>query len=93
VTASAKPARSTDEPDEDRLAAARAALLAGAASLGIRLTSEQQVAFDRYAALLRQGKRTISLTALVDPLDVAIKHFLDSLSISSVPCCHPARRT
>jgi 16S rRNA (guanine527-N7)-methyltransferase len=53
----------------------------GAAALGLQLTSEQQAAFARYAALLRQGKRTLSLTALVDPVDVAVKHFLDSLSV------------
>jgi 16S rRNA (guanine527-N7)-methyltransferase len=63
---------------------ARTALDAGARRLGIRLSAAQIERFRRFAALLREGKRSVSLTALVDPVDVAEKHFLDSLSLLPV---------
>jgi 16S rRNA (guanine527-N7)-methyltransferase len=68
------------EPSPDRIVAAREALRSGAAALGLDLSARQLERFERYAALLREGKRRLSLTTLVDPLDVAQKHFLDSLS-------------
>ncbi len=72
---------SGDEPDLARLATARARLEAGATALGLSLDASQLDRFERYAACLREGKRRLSLTALVDPVDVAVKHFLDSLSV------------
>jgi 16S rRNA (guanine527-N7)-methyltransferase len=78
------------EPLRARLEDARAALVAGATRLGLSLTPDQLDCFDEYAALLREGKRRLSLTALVDPVDVAVKHFLDSLSV--LPLLPPGRR-
>jgi 16S rRNA (guanine527-N7)-methyltransferase len=77
------------EPSPTRLRDARAALVAGAARLGLRLAPPQIDRFQGYAALLREGKRTLSLTALTDPVDVAVKHFLDSLSV--LPILPPGR--
>jgi 16S rRNA (guanine527-N7)-methyltransferase len=76
-------AESTAEPTAERLAVARASLEAGATALGLSLSPPQLASFDRLAAYLREGKRRLSLTALVDPVDVAVKHFLDSLSVLS----------
>jgi 16S rRNA (guanine527-N7)-methyltransferase len=78
------------EPPRARLEEARAALVAGATRLGLSLTPAQLDRFDQYAFLLREGKRSLSLTALVDPVDVAVKHFLDSLSV--LPLLPPGRR-
>ncbi|MGH2352021.1 MAG: 16S rRNA (guanine(527)-N(7))-methyltransferase RsmG [Chloroflexota bacterium] len=52
--------------------------------MGVPLSSDQLDLFERYATLLREGKRELSLTALIDPIDVAVKHFLDSLSVLTV---------
>jgi 16S rRNA (guanine527-N7)-methyltransferase len=68
------------EPTPARVLAAREALRSGAAALGLELSAAQLDRFAQYAALLREGKQRLSLTALVDPLDIAQKHFLDSLS-------------
>lgn len=62
----------------------RAALADGAQRLGIALSGEQLDRFDQYAALLAAGKAAFNLTALTDPLDVAIKHFLDALTVLSL---------
>ena len=70
---------------------ARAALAAGARRLGLSLTPIQQQRFERYATLLREGKRSVSLTSLVDPVDVALKHVLDSLSLLPVLPTGPCR--
>jgi 16S rRNA (guanine527-N7)-methyltransferase len=74
--------RPTTQRERER--EARAALEAGARRLGLRLTPRQRQRFERYATLLREGKRSVSLTSLVDPVDVAVKHFLDSLSLLPV---------
>ncbi|MDQ3702759.1 MAG: 16S rRNA (guanine(527)-N(7))-methyltransferase RsmG [Chloroflexota bacterium] len=71
------------EPDAERLVIARASLKAGAAALGLSLSPAQVASFTHLAAYLREGKRRLSLTAVVDPVDVAVKHFLDSLSVLS----------
>lgn len=44
----------------------------------------QQAAFETYAALLEEWNSRYSLTAIRDPQDVRIKHFLDSLSCLTV---------
>jgi 16S rRNA (guanine527-N7)-methyltransferase len=71
------------EPSPERVAEARVALEGGATALGVPLSTAQIDEFQQYAALLRAGKRVMSLTALVDPVDVAVKHFLDSLAVLS----------
>lgn len=48
--------------------------------LGIELKQEQLEAFAWYAAELRSWNQRFNLTAITEPLDVEVKHFLDSLS-------------
>jgi 16S rRNA (guanine527-N7)-methyltransferase len=60
------------------------ALEDGAAALGLTLSERQLSQFRDYRALLAAGKRAFNLTALDDPLDVAIKHFVDALTILTV---------
>jgi 16S rRNA (guanine527-N7)-methyltransferase len=67
-------------------AAARDRLASTAPTLGLALTPAQLDSFATYARLLDEGKREANLTALSDPIDVADKHFLDSLSVlTSLP--------
>lgn len=54
------------------------------ARFGIALTSAQLKAFERYAALLIEANRHVNLTAITDPAEVRVKHFLDSLSCARV---------
>jgi 16S rRNA (guanine527-N7)-methyltransferase len=60
---------------------ARQALEEGAKELDCPLSAAQVELFDRYAGLLRSGREEANLTALTDPFDVVIKHFLDSLAV------------
>jgi 16S rRNA (guanine527-N7)-methyltransferase len=48
--------------------------------LGIRLTPKQREAFAWYAAEMLRWNEKINLTAITNPDQVEIKHFLDSLS-------------
>lgn len=50
-----------------------------AAAFGFALTGEQLAAFDRYAALLVEYNQKVNLTAITQPREVVIKHFVDSL--------------
>ncbi len=62
----------------------RALLSEIAASWGIRLSGQQFDQFDRYAfELLRWNERT-NLTAITDPREVTVRHFLDSLALARV---------
>ncbi len=55
-------------------------LAAGAQRLGLSLTSEQLQQFLRFRALLLEWNERINLTAITDPQDILLKHFLDSLT-------------
>lgn len=46
---------------------------------GFDLTEEQMDLFDRYAEYLVEWNEKINLTAITDPKEICIKHFLDSL--------------
>ncbi len=48
--------------------------------LGLQLSQEQEAAFARYAAELAEWNQRINLTALDQPEEIEVKHFLDSLS-------------
>ncbi|HEY7158503.1 MAG TPA: RsmG family class I SAM-dependent methyltransferase, partial [Gemmataceae bacterium] len=50
----------------------------------MRLSRRQLNQFAEYRALLHEGKRSLNLTALDDPVDVAVKHFVDALTVLSV---------
>ena len=50
--------------------------------LGLDLTADQQVAFERYMQeLVVWNEQSANLTAIIEPLAVEIRHFLDSLSV------------
>lgn len=51
-----------------------------AATLGLSLSPAQLAACERYAALLIERNRSVNLTAITEPADVATKHFLDSFT-------------
>ena len=55
-------------------------LRAGAAALGIGLSPDQLAAFDRYREALLTANRRTNLTAITDPAEVEIRHFVDSLT-------------
>ncbi len=56
-------------------------LSAGAHDLGVDLDSEQLDRFSRLADRLVDWNARFNLTSIVDPRDIVIKHFLDSLSV------------
>ncbi|RJQ32541.1 MAG: 16S rRNA (guanine(527)-N(7))-methyltransferase RsmG [Peptococcaceae bacterium] len=54
--------------------------------MGICLTAGQMKSFQVYFDLLRRENKLLNLTAVIEAKDVAIKHFLDSLScLRAVP--------
>jgi 16S rRNA (guanine527-N7)-methyltransferase len=65
----------------------REILANGARVLGVPLTPAQLDTFEAYAARLAAGRAAFNLTALTDPIDVALKHFVDSLTV--VPALPP----
>lgn len=56
----------------------------GAAALRLSLSEAQIRTFVTYADLLRAWNRRINLTRITNPAEVAVKHFLDSLSLVAV---------
>ena len=52
-------------------------------SIGINLKDEQVNKFYRYMNLLLEWNEKINLTAITDPKEIILKHFIDSLTISS----------
>lgn len=59
-------------------------LLRGAAQIGVELTADQIGKFALYADELKKWNRKINLTAITTEREIALKHFVDSLSISRV---------
>jgi 16S rRNA (guanine527-N7)-methyltransferase len=57
-----------------------AALVEGAAALGLTLDAAQVERFARYRDLLLDWNSRINLTAITDPEEVVTRHFLDSLT-------------
>ncbi|MDX1662537.1 MAG: 16S rRNA (guanine(527)-N(7))-methyltransferase RsmG [Candidatus Promineifilaceae bacterium] len=55
-----------------------------AALLGAPVTDEQAAQLARYQALLAEWNERLNLTAITDPGEVRVRHFLDSLSVASV---------
>lgn len=62
----------------------RNALESGAEALGIRLEPEKLQSCLRYADLLLEYNRHTNLTRITDPESVAVKHFVDSLTVLAV---------
>ncbi|HLH62630.1 MAG TPA: 16S rRNA (guanine(527)-N(7))-methyltransferase RsmG [Ktedonobacteraceae bacterium] len=53
----------------------------GLRRLGLELTAQQSEQFERYRQELLDWNTRINLTAITDPEEVLVKHFLDSLSL------------
>ncbi len=60
---------------------AKELLTRGAAELGVPLTPAELGRFYRFAAELKKWNRKINLTAIHTDEEIALKHFLDSLSL------------
>lgn len=56
-------------------------LYEGAKRLGIELTDEQLSKFCTYSSMLVERNKVVNLTAITDDEDIAVKHFLDSLTL------------
>ncbi len=56
------------------------------------LTPSQQAAFDRYLEELLVWNRRFNLTAIREPDQIVVKHFLDSLSVLTVTGCLDGQR-
>ncbi len=56
-------------------------LESGAAAFGVRLDERQLDAFDRYTELLLEWNQKFNLTRITEPGEIAVKHYLDSLSL------------
>ena len=56
-----------------------ALLIAGARSFDIKLQADQIRLFADHARELMRWNRTFNITAITDPRDIALKHYLDSL--------------
>ncbi|HZW83134.1 MAG TPA: 16S rRNA (guanine(527)-N(7))-methyltransferase RsmG [Candidatus Deferrimicrobium sp.] len=54
-------------------------LITGGANLNINFTDDQIKKFVVYMNLLREWNQKVNLTAITDPEEIVIKHFLDSL--------------
>lgn len=52
----------------------------GAAGFGVALSPEQLAAMDTYGNFLIEYNQKVNLTAITDPFEIAIKHFVDSLA-------------
>jgi 16S rRNA (guanine527-N7)-methyltransferase len=59
------------------------------AMLGLRLSSQQRSAFDWYARELQAWNKKFNLTAITEPIQIEVKHFLDSLSCLLIPELRP----
>lgn len=51
---------------------------------GLTLTAEQYEKFDLYAEFLCEYNKNVNLTAITDPHDIFIKHFIDSVLASKL---------
>lgn len=59
----------------------RACLSAGVAELGIELSDMQLNQLAQLLELLQKWSKAYNLTALSDPCEIVVKHFLDSLAV------------
>ena len=56
----------------------------GAAAMGLRLSAEQLKLLGRHVDLMLKWNKSINLTAITDPAEIAEKHVLDSLALVPV---------
>jgi 16S rRNA (guanine527-N7)-methyltransferase len=61
-------------------------VIEGAARLGVQVDQRAAEYFARHGCLLHEWNRRVNLTAIVDPLEVAVKHFVDSIAaVDAIP--------
>ena len=65
----------------------KAVIMDGAAKLGIEVSEEQAGLFSVHAREILLWNRRINLTAVTDPFEMAVKHYLDS--IAAIPFIKP----
>ena len=58
----------------------RTLITQGAAAFGLTVNPPQALQFSRHARMLAQWNRKINLTAITDPVQVAVKHYLDAIA-------------
>jgi 16S rRNA (guanine527-N7)-methyltransferase len=63
---------------------AKKLLVSGAKVIGVELTPEQLARLDLFAEELKKWSRKINITAITDDEGIAVKHFVDSLSLLKV---------
>ena len=63
---------------------AREIVSSGAAELGIALSGRQLDMFDAFTALLLEWNKKFNLTRITEPEEIAVRHYLDSLSLLAV---------
>ena len=54
--------------------------MTGALELGVRVSSHQVRLLERHAVELMQWNRSVNLTAITDPEEMAVKHYVDALA-------------
>jgi 16S rRNA (guanine527-N7)-methyltransferase len=59
-------------------------LIQGAREMGLELSLEQAEQFEEYYRLLSEANKNVNLTSILEEKEVAVKHFLDSLSCTLV---------
>jgi len=59
----------------------RTVIISSARELGLAIEEVQAEQFLRYLSRLLEWNRVINLTAIVDPNEIIIKHFVDSLAV------------
>ncbi len=62
----------------------RTAFREGVETLALTVTAEQEDLFARFLALLLDYNQRVNLTGITDPAEVAVKHFVDSLTVHTV---------
>ncbi len=62
-------------------------LIDGAWDLGIKLNTQQVWMFETYTSILLDWNKRVNLTSIIDPKEIAIKHYLDSLTclVAGIP--------
>ena len=56
-------------------------VIKSAGEFGIEVTTPQMAQLIRFAEILREWNKKINLTAITDPEEIAIKHFIDSMAL------------
>ena len=56
-------------------------VIESARDFGIEVTTNQMAQLIRFAEFLREWNKKINLTAITDPEEIAIKHFIDSMAL------------